>query len=114
MNSIHPNSIAAYWEGRTDQFGKRTQAIIGVLRNARGPLTDREVMTALRFSDPNAVRPRLTELVDAGLVIQVGDVRCPVTGKTVRLVKLATRETQRELQLGLHAAAAIIEQRKTA
>ena len=114
MKAIHPNSVAAYWEGRTDQFGKRTQAIIGVLRNARGPLTDREVMTALRFSDPNAVRPRLTELVDAGLAIQVCDVRCPVTGKTVRLVKLATRETQRELQLSLHAAAAIIEQRKTA
>lgn len=99
MNSIHPNSIAAYWEGRLDLFGKRHQQVLRALRLARGPLTDREVMIALGFSDPNAVRPRITELVDAGVLVEVDSVECPVTGKRVRRVKAATREAQAEFAL---------------
>lgn len=99
MKSIHPNSVSAYWQGRLELFGKRHQKVIAALRAARSPLTDREVMIACGFSDPNAVRPRITELVDAEIVLEVDAVTCPVTRKTVRRVKLATREAQSELPL---------------
>ncbi len=93
---IHEHSILAYWEGREDLIPKRTRLVVGVLRNARGPLTDREVMTSLGFVDPNAVRPRITELVDAGIASEVDRVECPITRKTVRRVKLVRLKAEPE------------------
>ncbi len=34
----------------------------------------------------NACRPRVTELIEAGVLVEHDSVRCPVTGKTVRRV----------------------------
>jgi len=104
VNSIHLNSIAAYWQGRDDLFGKRHQKVLAVLRASSSSLTDREVMVRCGFSDPNAVRPRITELVSAEIVVEVGSVACPVTGKTVRLVKLAK---PRPAQLDFDVAIAV-------
>ena len=112
MKSIHPNSVAAYWQGRTDLFNKRHRLIIDIFRSAHSPITDREAMIAARATDPNFVRPRITELIDAGILDEVGSRVCPVTGKTVRLVKLHTVETQRELTLGLQAATAVVNERR--
>jgi hypothetical protein len=97
--SIHPNSVAAYWQGRLDLFGKRHQQVLRALRAARGPLTDREVMIALGFGEPNAVRPRITELIDAGVLVEVDSVECPMTRKRVRRVKAATRSVHAEFAL---------------
>jgi predicted transcriptional regulator len=100
MKAIHPNSVAAYWQGRDDLFGKRLQKVIAALRASRDPLTDREVMVRLGFADPNAVRPRISELVDAGIAQETGRVLCPVTRKTVRFVRLApAREVQADFFL---------------
>ena len=97
---MHPNSVQAYWEGSIELFGKRHKQVIQTLRACRVPMTDREVMTACGFADPNQVRPRLTELVEAGIVEEVGTTICPITHKTVRLAKLAKREVQAEFDLG--------------
>ena len=43
----------------------------------------------MKFSDMNCVAPRVTELIDLGLVVETGDTICPVTGKRVRLVAAA-------------------------
>lgn len=48
------------------------------------------------FPEPNAVRPRITELIAAGFLQEVGEKRCPVTRKTVRVVDVP-RPAQREL-----------------
>lgn len=96
----HPNSIAANDAGRGGQFGRRALAIIAFARGAREPFTDRECMIGLGFSDPNAVRPRISELVDARVLEEVGSVACPVTRKTVRRVRLVRREVQALFDLG--------------
>jgi hypothetical protein len=108
VNSIHPNSVLAYWEGRDELFGKRHQKVISALRQG-GTLSDREVMIACGFSDMNAVRPRITELIEVGIVEPHGDIICPVTKKRVRLVRLAKREAQAEFDLGAALTPTVIQ-----
>lgn len=86
-HDMHRNSLAAY-EAEESRLSKRAQAVLAWI-TAHGPHTDREVMQGMGFTDPNAVRPRITELIDAHKLIEVGDVRCPVTGKRVRRVDIA-------------------------
>lgn len=54
---------------------------------ANGPATDREVMRGLGFTDMNAVRPRISELIDARLLVECGEKRCAQTRQVVRLVR---------------------------
>jgi hypothetical protein len=79
------NSIKAHNEERR-ALSKRENAILLLLRSRNTPMTDREIVRSLGFSDMNAVRPRVTELVTKGYVREVGSVRCEITGKTVRRV----------------------------
>jgi len=87
---IHDNSRDAY-HAEAERIGKRAQMVRDWFK-ANGPGTDRDVMRGLGFSEPNAVRPRCTELVDAGVLVEVGSRRCPVTGKTVRVLDLSIAE----------------------
>ena len=59
-----------------------------ILDLLRGGLvwTDRQVTAALGFDERNAVQPRITELIKAGLVAEVGKTKCNITGKRVRVV----------------------------
>lgn len=76
---MHANSLEA-WRGL--DLGKR-QAM--VLACYDGPHTDREVMDMLGTTDPNRVRPRVTELVKAGVLVEVGKRK--ENGRAVRLVR---------------------------
>jgi len=76
---MHANSLEA-WRGL--DLGKR-QAM--VLAEYDAPRTDREVADRLGFADPNRVRPRVTELVKAGVLVEVGKVK--ENGRAVRLVR---------------------------
>lgn len=99
MKGIHPNSILAYWEGNDELLGKRREKVVAVLRASRDALTDREVMTKLGFIDPNAVRPRITELVEAGIVRETGSTECPVTRKRVRTVALVRNKPEAQFEM---------------
>lgn len=46
-----------------------------------GPMTAQEIMDKLSYTDPNSVRPRLTELKSCGLVRTVGKRPSRITGK---------------------------------
>lgn len=59
----------------------RQEAILLALGDKE--LTARQIADALGFTDLNAVRPRLTELMDAGKVETCGKRRDSVTGKNV-------------------------------
>ena len=85
---VHRNSCAAY---HTSDFSDRERAIIRVLSESSCPLTAREIAGRLGFSDLNAVRPRCTELAspERRVLCEAGDVRCPVSGKTVSTYALA-------------------------
>ena len=79
-----PNSRAACHAGAAllDACARR---ILAELRR-NGPGTERELMTRLGFHGPNSVRPRITELIRAGLVHEAESRRCAVTLRQVRVV----------------------------
>lgn len=62
----------------------RSMNILGVLTE---PMTAREIAGRLGFTDLNAVKPRLTELKDAGLVEVTGTRKDPVTDRTVSIFR---------------------------
>jgi predicted HTH transcriptional regulator len=82
---MHANSLAAYHSTPLERSERRA-AVLSVIRE-HGPITDRQVMQKLGFHEPNAVRPRITELIKSGEVFEAGGVKDSVTGKTVRLVQ---------------------------
>lgn len=84
---MHANSIIAYYENRFE-FSKREMEILGCLFLNPRDWTDREIRDALRYSDMNAVRPRISELIDKGALEECGSVICPVTGKRVRQIRI--------------------------
>lgn len=67
--AVHVNSLAAY---HSLNLGERAAQVLAVYVESLQPLTDREVMERLGFTDPNAVRPRVTDLVDAKLLEECG------------------------------------------
>lgn len=94
---MHEHSLEAHAVGEA-AFGKRAQAIYDLVRRA-GPRTDRQICAALGFGENlNAVRPRITELVERGALMEVGlGVKCPITGRTVRRVDIARPRGQVEM-----------------
>lgn len=101
----HPNSKAAFVA--LDDLGKRQRAVYNILLD-HGPMTDREVLDILDGHDMNQVRPRITELIHAGWVQELGRVSCAVTGRPVRRVKALTQQArwnavnQMELSIPTH------------
>ena len=101
---IHENSIAAYQQQRdSGRLSRRQRAIVEVLeRDTMQHLgrTDRMLMNALGFTDPNAVRPRVTELVNMGFLEECGEIKDSATGMTVRRVRIKkTPQTQENMEL---------------
>lgn len=84
-NNIHSNSYAAYMQERQN-LSKRSTAILEHLQLSKEK-TDRQVRDEMGFDDMNNVRPRITELVQAGFLTECGKTKCPITNKLVRLVK---------------------------
>lgn len=84
--NIHQNSIDAFHS--IEDKASRRQVVLDVFKRKQAPLTDRQVKNLLGFDDLNQVRPRLTELVKSGDLIEVGVMKCPFTGKKVRLTAL--------------------------
>jgi DNA-binding Lrp family transcriptional regulator len=78
------NSVAALRE-ENRKLSAREDLILAELR-AHGPGTDREIARRLGFSEMNCVRPRITHLIEIGIVRVLEDVKCKVTNKTVRRV----------------------------
>ena len=51
-------------------------------------MTDRAILDALNVQDVNNIRPEITRLKQKGLLEENGKIRCPTTGKTVRLIRI--------------------------
>lgn len=105
-SQIHLNSLLAYFEGKESFFSRRELAVLKAVERL-GRASDREVMIALGFSDMNAVRPRITELIDEGMIEEIADQEDPVTRKTVRVLSIARdpRKAQKEFEFALEANA---------
>lgn len=88
------------------RLGRRAHEVLVCVSRAGRPLTDREVAAALGFADMNAVRPRITELLQDGWLREVDEVVDQVTGKLVRRVAPPARSSAagRHLRIGLGQA----------
>ena len=82
----HSYSLASYGEMSAQVEQARKAQIVEWLRKF-GPANDRMVRDGLYpGADMNMVRPRITELLDAGALRECGGRVCPETGRTVRMV----------------------------
>lgn len=82
---VHTNSLLAYWQGSLDFFNERENEILRVFRNF-GPMTDREISIAGGFTHKSEVQPRISDLIDKGVLEETGTKLDPVSKKTVRIV----------------------------
>lgn len=72
---------AAHEEVKPRKEARRQQLLEAIMEH--GPMTVDELMDLLGYHDPNKVRPRLTELTDAGALCTVGKRRSRRSGKLV-------------------------------
>jgi len=83
---IQQTSLLSYFEELPD-LGRRQREVLRaiLILNQKYGInpTDREIAKFLQYADPNKVRPRRYELVEAGLIIEAGNKTCTVTRKTV-------------------------------
>lgn len=72
-------------ETRREAFEQRPVTRQTLILQALGDkeMTAREIANDLGYDDPNAVRPRLTELMQAGKVEAVGKRKDPISNITV-------------------------------
>lgn len=84
---VHANSIECY---HSLNLSERQAIVYGAFVGAIF-LTDRQAKERLGEADMNAVRPRITEMVDSGVLVECGKMKDEVTGKTVRVCAIAEK-----------------------
>jgi DNA-binding Lrp family transcriptional regulator len=85
---VQTNSVATYIaEKQTGRIDKRESDILGALKTL-GKATEREIKKHLELEDMNSVRPRVTELMQRGLLRECGSLIDPSTGRPCRVVCL--------------------------
>jgi DNA-binding Lrp family transcriptional regulator len=90
----HTNSFLSHQNINKYQ---RRQIILNVYRSSNRPLTDREVAERAGFCEMNAVRPRITEMIEDGILQECGVVKSQRTGRRVRTVFPAGKTYQTDL-----------------
>jgi hypothetical protein len=87
---LHAHSLEAR-DHNQDAHKGRKQLIVECLRLRAKPLTDRQIRDACcgEAADMNSVRPRITELIREGTLMECGEIVDPATGENVRVVWLA-------------------------
>lgn len=96
---IQATSQKSFLEEKHKGIGERQAVILNVIRT-HGPITDKEIAERLLVPDPNYVRPRRFELVEAGLVEPYGAKRpCRVTGKTSMAWIATSRIEHKQMEL---------------
>jgi len=88
--AVHAHSLEAR-DHNQDAHKGRKQLIVECLKLRCKPLTDRQIRDACcgETADMNTVRPRITELIREGTLMECGEIVDPATGENVRVVWLA-------------------------
>ncbi len=81
-HTMHEHSLAAF---DATELGKREALVLSAFLLAAAPMTDRECATALGFAHKSAVQPRISTLIDRGLLTEISSAKDPITMKTVRV-----------------------------
>ena len=89
MTNIHQNSILSYHENEdTGKGHSHRRDIVKLLTRTGQSMTDRQIQTELGVIEKSNIQPEVTRLRQAGIIVETGKVKCPVTGKTVRTVRI--------------------------
>lgn len=95
---IQSTSQKSLSEEKRKGIGERQAIILDVIRTY-GPITDKEIAERLCVPDPNYVRPRRFELVEAKLVEELlPKRRCRVSGKTAMQWVASFREPAKQME----------------
>ena len=86
--TVHANSLSAY---HSLNLNPREEAVLATYVQASTPMTDRECVRRMGLTEMNAARPRITALIDAGLLEETGTTVDRETRKSVRLCRPAGR-----------------------
>ena len=92
---IHENSRKSYQENEESGKGRTYRAKILELLKDGESMTDRAILDALNVQDVNNIRPEITRLKQGGSLAEDGKIKCPVTGKTVRMVKINNNRAEK-------------------
>ena len=90
MKHVRDTSLLAYQQIKP-RLSDRYKMVMWTIRNYPNS-TALELARHLGFQDPNKVRPRITELVDAGLVVSSGKRVDRFTGKLAYVWRLKKHE----------------------
>lgn len=90
----HENSLAAHRDQAVRAVLTGRRAAVAEWVRSHGPCTVREIVEGLfgPGRDMNMARPRVTELLNAGVLREAGRVHDPVTGVMVSRVELSERQ----------------------
>jgi len=94
---IHENSLDAYRSSELE-LSERAQAVFDWIKS-NGKATDRQVARGMGFDHKSAVQPRISEMVDDGVLVEVGKAQDPISGKSVRVVDVRREQTQMGLAI---------------
>lgn len=92
---MHTNSLTAYQSLNS----AHRREIIAQAYADHGRMTDRELCAILGFRDMNNVRPRVTDMIHDGVLVEVATVKDPLTRRPVRVVSLRTEPQQLEMAI---------------
>lgn len=88
-NRIHKNSTKSYKENESSGKGEtHRKNIVALLTETDEPMTDRQIQSVLGVAEKSNIQPEITRLRQKGILKECGKVKCPVTGKTVRTVRI--------------------------
>jgi len=96
--SIHDNSIQSYYDHINSGAKFKQREKVFKFVEYCGKHTDRAIAEAIGI-ERSDVRARISKLVKDGMLEEVGNTKCPVTGKIVRVVDIPRAEVQKELDL---------------
>jgi len=95
---IHCNSIAARNE-EAKNLSDIANRIYRFLKHNKGKgYTDKQVARFLNFNHHSKAQPRISELIQKGMLVEGVSQKCEQTGKMVRTVKFNDEE-ERQLDL---------------
>ena len=90
--NVTQTSIASYDALRTSGFKGQHATILNRMQPGK-PYSRRQIamQTGLETS---AVAGRVNELLEAGALVVCGTLRCPITGRTVEVVRIAEQQME--------------------
>jgi hypothetical protein len=87
----------AYYDN-IHKFSRREKEVLGCLVMYNNvPMTDRRIKEELRYADMNAVRPRISDLIDKKVLQECGNITDHVSKKQVRTVRFVMKNAEQDM-----------------